>query len=67
MNKEEYWWVIVGDKKTNKVLTTKRTILKNEAKLSLSFEKIEDVTKYVVYSLCDSYLGCDQVEEIEIK
>lgn len=64
--KEEFWWVIVGDKKTNKVLTTKRTVLKNEATLSLSFEKLPDTTKYVVYTLCDSYVGCDQVEELEI-
>lgn len=26
--KEEFWWVIVGDKKSNKVLATKRTLVK---------------------------------------
>jgi hypothetical protein len=25
--KEEFWWVIVGDKKSNRVLTTKRTLV----------------------------------------
>lgn len=60
-NKEEYWWVIVGDKKSNKVLTTKRTILKNKAKVSLSFEKIEGLNKYTIYALCDSYVDCDQM------
>jgi hypothetical protein len=28
--KEEYWWIIVGVKNTNKVLATKRTILKTK-------------------------------------
>lgn len=27
-DKEEFWWVIVGDKKSNKVLATKRTLVK---------------------------------------
>ena len=35
--KDEYWWVIVGDKKTNRVLTTKRTLLKNESAVQLTF------------------------------
>jgi hypothetical protein len=49
-------------KNTNKVLATKKTILKTkEAKVALSFEKIKGVTKYKIYALCDSYVGCDQV------
>lgn len=27
-DKEEFWWIIVGDKKNNRVLTTKRTLVK---------------------------------------
>lgn len=63
--KEEFWWVIVGDKKNNKVLTTKRTLVKKTADMTLSFE-VSDCDKVVVYALCDSYVGCDQAEEVEI-
>ena len=67
VEKEEMWWLIVGNKKTNKVFTTKRCILKQESKLALTFDKDPETTSYTLYALCDSYLGCDQVEEIEIK
>ena len=30
-DKEEFWWVIVGDKKNNKVLSTKKTLVKDKA------------------------------------
>lgn len=65
--KEEFWWVIVGDKKTNKVLATKRTPLKKAARVSLSFERLPNVSTYSVYALCDSYVGCDQMEEVSIE
>jgi hypothetical protein len=55
----------VGDKKNNKVLTTKRTLVKKKAEMKLEFE-VADVSKVVVYALCDSYVGCDQAEEVEI-
>lgn len=63
--KEEFWWVIVGDKKNNKVLTTKRTLVKKQAEMKLEFEAT-DCSKVVVYALCDSYVGCDQAEEVEL-
>ncbi len=55
----------MGDKKNNKVLTTKRTLVKKTADMTLSFE-VSDCDKVVVYALCDSYVGCDQAEEVEI-
>ena len=51
--------MIVGDKKNNKVLTTKRAVVKEKAELTLSFEPGE-AEKVMVYALCDSYVGCDQ-------
>jgi len=59
--KEEFWWVIVGDKKNNKVLSTKRTLVRHKAEVKLPCE-VADVSKVVVYALCDSYIGCDQAE-----
>lgn len=35
--KDEYWWVVVGDKKTNKILATKRTLFKNKSIVDLTF------------------------------
>lgn len=63
--KQEFWWVIVGDKKNNKVLATKRTLIKGKTEFKVNFE-YNDVEKVIVYALCDSYVGCDQVEEIAI-
>nr|VVW86571.1 unnamed protein product [Nymphaea colorata] len=63
--KEEFWWIIVGDKKNNKVLATKRTLVKEKADIKVDFEH-SDVEKVAVYALCDSYIGCDQAEEIPI-
>ena len=64
-DKEQFWWVIVGDKKSNKVLTTKRTLVHEKAELNLSFQ-VGDCTKIAVYALCDSYVGCDQAEEVQL-
>lgn len=37
-SKDEYWWVLIGDKKTNRVLTTKRVLLlKSQATLEVQF------------------------------
>jgi hypothetical protein len=35
--KEEFWWVIIGDKKNNKVLSTKRTLIEQKTEVRLSF------------------------------
>lgn len=42
-------------------------MLKNNASVNLSFELMEGVKKYTVYALCDSYLGCDQMEDIDVE
>lgn len=55
----------MGDKKSNKVLTTKRILVHEKAELNLSFE-VGDCRKITIYALCDSYVGCDQAEEVEI-
>ncbi len=57
--KEEYWWIIIGEKKTNKVLTTKRTLVKSSVDITMNFEKGES-KKFILYALCDSYIDCDQ-------
>ncbi|EOA39471.1 hypothetical protein CARUB_v10008066mg [Capsella rubella] len=60
--KEEGWWLVVGDTKTNQLLAIKRVSLQRKAKVKLDFTvPTESGEKsYTLYFMCDSYLGCDQ-------
>ncbi|KNA14581.1 hypothetical protein SOVF_105940 [Spinacia oleracea] len=60
--KEEGWWLVVGDTKSNQLLAIKRVTLKRKSKVKLDFLAPADVGKrtYTLYYMCDSYLGCDQ-------
>ncbi|CAO2814579.1 unnamed protein product [Amaranthus hypochondriacus] len=61
-SKEEGWWLVVGDTKTNQLLAIKRVTLQRKSKVKLDFVAPSDVGKktYTLYFMCDSYLGCDQ-------
>ena len=56
----------MGEKLKGKVLATKKSVLKKEFTLTISFEKIENINKYSVYAFCDSYIGCQTVTQIDI-
>ncbi|KAG4381969.1 hypothetical protein AAZX31_15G237500 [Glycine max] len=60
--KEEGWWLIVGDTKTNLLLAIKRVSLQRRLKAKLEFDAPADAGRksYSLYFMCDSYLGCDQ-------
>ncbi|KHN26799.1 U5 small nuclear ribonucleoprotein 200 kDa helicase [Glycine soja] len=60
--KEEGWWLIVGDTKTNLLLAIKRVSLQRKLKAKLEFDAPADAGRksYSLYFMCDSYLGCDQ-------
>jgi pre-mRNA-splicing helicase BRR2 len=59
--KEEGWWLVVGDTKTNQLLAIKRVSLQRKSKVKLEFTPAEVGKKtYTLYFMCDSYLGCDQ-------
>ncbi|CAK8540099.1 unnamed protein product [Lathyrus sativus] len=60
--KEEGWWLVVGDTKTNMLLAIKRVSLQRKLKAKLEFTAPADAGKksYVLYFMCDSYMGCDQ-------
>ncbi|CAJ2650466.1 unnamed protein product [Trifolium pratense] len=60
--KEEGWWLVVGDTKTNMLLAIKRVSLQRKLKTKLEFPVPSDAGKksYVLYFMCDSYIGCDQ-------
>lgn len=60
--KEEGWWLVVGDTKTNQLLAIKRVTLQRKSRVKLDFTAPAEAGKktYTLYFMCDSYLGCDQ-------
>ncbi|XP_009127091.2 DExH-box ATP-dependent RNA helicase DExH12 [Brassica rapa] len=60
--KEEGWWLVVGDTKTNQLVAIKRVSLQKKAKVKLDFQVPSEAGEksYTLYFMCDSYLGCDQ-------
>ncbi|KAK3020100.1 hypothetical protein RJ639_003724 [Escallonia herrerae] len=59
--KEEGWWLVIGDTKTNKLLAIKRVPLQRKSKVKLDFTVGEPGKHtYTLYFMCDSYMGCDQ-------
>lgn len=66
--REEGWWVIIGEVKTNSVLTLKHFVLKTELVIRLEFSLPLQTQnqKLHLYLLSDSYVDCDQEEEFEL-
>ncbi|KAL8139875.1 hypothetical protein V2J09_005896 [Rumex salicifolius] len=60
--KEEGWWLVIGDTKTNQLLAIKRVNLQRKSKVKLEFAAPAESAKktYTLYFMCDSYMGCDQ-------
>jgi len=65
--KAEGWWLVIGDPKTNHLLSIKRLNLQHRAKAKLEFPAPApgDYT-YTLYFMCDSFTGCDQEYELKI-
>ena len=61
--KEEQWWLVVGDPKANSLLAIKRVSLQRKSKVKLDFAAPSEAGSHhlVLYFMCDSYLGADQV------
>ena len=65
--KEEGWWLIVGDTKSNGLLCIKRITLQHKAKVKLEFVAPDaGEYAYTLYLISDSYLGCDQELELPL-
>uniref|UniRef100_A0A5B7AAE8 RNA helicase n=1 Tax=Davidia involucrata TaxID=16924 RepID=A0A5B7AAE8_DAVIN len=60
--KEEGWWLVVGDTKSNQLLAIKRVSLQRRSKVKLEFAAPGEPGRktYTLYFMCDSFLGCDQ-------
>jgi len=65
--REEGWWVIIGDPKTNELLSIKRLTLQQKAKFVLDFVAPRPGKySYTLFFMSDSYLGCDQEYKINL-
>ncbi|VFQ99826.1 unnamed protein product [Cuscuta campestris] len=59
-SKDEGWWLVVGDTKSNQLLAIKRFSLQRKSKIKLDFAAPAEAGMYTLYFMSDSYLGCDQ-------
>ncbi|GAB6023297.1 hypothetical protein CHUAL_008104 [Chamberlinius hualienensis] len=65
--REEGWWVVIGDPKTNSLISIKRLALQQKAQVKLDFvAPAPGRYSYTLYFMSDSYMGCDQEYEISI-
>ncbi|XP_065217022.1 U5 small nuclear ribonucleoprotein 200 kDa helicase [Planococcus citri] len=65
--REEGWWVVIGDPKTNSLLSIKRQTLHQKAAVKLDFVAPNPGEySYTLYFMSDSYLGCDQEYKFDI-
>lgn len=65
--REEGWWVVIGDPKTNSLLSIKRLTLQQKAKVKLDFvAPSPGHHSYTLYFMSDAYLGCDQEYKFSI-
>ena len=66
--REENWWVVIGDTKSNVLLSIKRLTLNQKAKIKLDFTAPTSTHShsYVLYLMSDAYVGCDQEYKFQI-
>lgn len=66
--KREGWWIVVGDTKTNSLLSLKRISLQTTQQVMLEFLAPEEAGDYdlTLFCISDSYLGCDQEYSIPL-
>lgn len=67
--REEGWWIVIGIKETNTLVSIKRATLQQQiTNVKLNIPKPEKPTEqsYVLYLMSDSYLGVDQENQLTI-
>lgn len=66
--REEGWWVVIGDPKTNSLISIKRLTLQQKAKAKLDFiAPNPGEHTYTLYFMSDAYMGCDQEYRFNIR
>ena len=67
LDKEEYWWVVIGAANENKLMAIKRLVIGNAASAKLNFSINESGDHSLkVYLICDSYLGVDIEDSLSL-
>ncbi|XP_006806007.1 U5 small nuclear ribonucleoprotein 200 kDa helicase [Neolamprologus brichardi] len=65
--REEGWWVVIGDPKSNSLISIKRLTLQQKAKVKLDFvAPAMGIHNYTLYFMSDAYMGCDQEYKFSI-
>jgi len=66
--KTEGWWLVVGNPSKNELIGIKRVAMKKKTtNIKLDFlAPDEGKHKYMLYLMCDSYIGCDQEYDFSI-
>ena len=66
--KDVTWWVLIGDTNNN-LLGVKKVAAKKRVTLKMQIDVPENLTstKVHVYLLADSYIGLDQVQQLNFK
>ncbi|VVC99126.1 unnamed protein product, partial [Leptidea sinapis] len=66
--REEGWWVVIGDPKSNTLLSIKRVSLGRSAKVRLDFVcGSPGKHTYTLYFMSDAYLGADQEYKFNVE
>ena len=68
VKKIESYWLVIGDSKSNTLLSIKRITLQSKLNVKLDFVTPEETGEHtlMLYLMSDSYLGCDQISEIKM-
>ncbi|CAD8198479.1 unnamed protein product [Paramecium octaurelia] len=65
--KEEQWWVLCADRKSNRLFGNKKVSFQTNIKVDLRFQAPEagdyDLT---IYAICDSYIGVDTTSQFRL-
>ena len=66
--KQEGWWITLGDASSNSLLSLKRVSLQHKQKVVLEFMAPDEAGDHTLTLFCmsDSYLGCDQEYSIPL-
>lgn len=66
--RDENWWCVIGDTKSNTLLSIKRLTLNQKAKLKLEFTAPpnQGSYSYTLYLMSDAYMGCDQEYKFQV-
>ena len=66
--KDEGWWLVIGQPATNALISIKRVAITHKSSVRLDFVAPAVGTHdYVLYFMCDAYMGCDQEYKLRIE